>query len=111
MYNSKNYTFDKLRLFEAVKFFNLDSLSSPILVKVHFDIVMTMIADTLYTVHAKKLRGFESCDARRSFGYSSREKERYASATRKLLSPILEGLIIQSLDLYLGTDSLNPFLG
>jgi hypothetical protein len=48
---------------EAVKFFNLNALSSPILVKIHFDIVMTMIADTLYTMLAKKLRGFESCDA------------------------------------------------
>ena len=48
---------------EAVKFFNLNALSSPILVKVHFDVVMTMIADTLYTMLARKLRGFESCDA------------------------------------------------
>ena len=48
---------------EAVKFFNLNSLSSPILIKVHFDIVMTMIADTLYGMLSKKLRGFEDCDA------------------------------------------------
>jgi transposase len=48
---------------EAVKFFNLNALSSPILVKVHFDVIMTMIADTLYTILAQKLRGFESCDA------------------------------------------------
>ena len=48
---------------EAVKFFNLNALSSPILVKVHFDVVMTMIADTLYSMLAHKLRGFEDCDA------------------------------------------------
>jgi hypothetical protein len=48
---------------EAVKFFHLNALSSPILVKVHFDVVMTMIADTLYSMLAKKLRGFEQCDA------------------------------------------------
>lgn len=48
---------------EAVKFFNLNTLSSPILIKVHFDIVMTMIADTLYSMLSKKLRGFEQCDA------------------------------------------------
>lgn len=48
---------------EAVKFFNLNALSSSILVKVHFDVIMTMIADTLYTMLAQKLRGFESCDA------------------------------------------------
>lgn len=48
---------------EAVKFFNLNALSSPILIKVQFDVIMTMIADTLYTMLAHKLRGFESCDA------------------------------------------------
>ena len=48
---------------EAVKFFNLNCLSSPILVKVHFDVTMTMIADTLYFMLARKLRGFDSCDA------------------------------------------------
>ncbi len=31
--------------------------------KVHFDEAMTMIADTLYCMLAKKLRGFEDCDA------------------------------------------------
>ncbi|MCP4630965.1 MAG: transposase [bacterium] len=48
---------------EAVKFFHLNALSSPILVKVHFDVVMTMMADTLYSMVAQKLRGFERCDA------------------------------------------------
>jgi len=48
---------------EAVKFFNLNALSSPILVKVHFDVVTTMIADTLYSRLSQKLRGFEHCDA------------------------------------------------
>jgi len=48
---------------EAVKFFHLNALSSPILIKVHFDIIMTMIADTLYSRLAHNLRGFEACDA------------------------------------------------
>ncbi len=48
---------------EAVKFFNLNSLSSPILIKVHFDVLMTVIADTVYTMLALKLRGFEDCDS------------------------------------------------
>ncbi|MBM3269150.1 MAG: transposase, partial [Candidatus Sericytochromatia bacterium] len=48
---------------EAVKFFHLNALSSPILTKVHFDVVMTAVADTLYAMLAKKLRGFEDCDA------------------------------------------------
>jgi transposase len=48
---------------EGVKFFNLNALSSPILVKVHFDVALTMIADTLYTMLARRLRRFELCDA------------------------------------------------
>jgi hypothetical protein len=48
---------------EAVKFFHLNALSSPILVKVHFDVVMTILADTLYTMLARKLRGFQEYDA------------------------------------------------
>jgi len=52
---------------EAVKFFHLNSLSSPILVKVHFDVVLTMIADTLYYLLAQRLRGFEECNAPQIF--------------------------------------------
>lgn len=48
---------------EAVKFFHLNSLSSPILTKIHFDIALTMMADTMYSMLAQKLRGFEDCDA------------------------------------------------
>ncbi|MCG2796520.1 MAG: hypothetical protein L6427_11790 [Actinomycetia bacterium] len=42
---------------------HLNSLSSPILTKVHFDVAMTMVANTLYNMLAQKLRGFKSCDA------------------------------------------------
>lgn len=52
---------------EAVKFFHLNALSSPILIKVHFDVAMTMIADTMYTMLAKQLRGFEDCNAQTIF--------------------------------------------
>jgi hypothetical protein len=52
---------------EAVKFFHLNALSSPILVKVHFDVLMTMMADTLYSMLARKLRGFEDCDAHKIY--------------------------------------------
>jgi len=48
---------------EAVKFFHLNALSSPVLIKIHFDVVMTMIADTLFSRLAMHLRGFENCDA------------------------------------------------
>jgi transposase len=59
---------------EAVKFFHLNALSSPILVKVHFDVLMTMVADTLYTMLAKKLRGFEDCDAPKLYRHFVRGK-------------------------------------
>src|SRR5258708_2614472 len=52
---------------EAVSFFNLNALSSPILIKIQFDVVLTMIADTLYYHLARQLRGFEDCDAERIF--------------------------------------------
>lgn len=59
---------------EAVKFFNLNALSSPILVKVHFDVLMTMIADTLYSMLARNLRGFEQCDAQKVYRHFIRGK-------------------------------------
>jgi transposase len=59
---------------EAVKFFNLNALSSPILTKVHFDVIMTMMADTLYNMLASKLRGFESCDAPKIYRHFVRAK-------------------------------------
>ena len=59
---------------EGVKFFSLNALSSPILTKVHFDVVMTMMADTLYSMLSQKLRGFESCDAPKIFRHFIRGK-------------------------------------
>jgi hypothetical protein len=38
-----------------------------ILIKIHFDVVLTMIADTLYYYLAQSLRGFETCDADKIF--------------------------------------------
>ena len=52
---------------EAIAFFNINALSSPILIKVHLDILLSMIADTLYYHLAQKLRGFEACDAQKIF--------------------------------------------
>ena len=61
---------------EAVKFFNLNALSSPILTKVHFDVIMTMVADTLYSMLAGKLRGFEDCDAPKIYRHFIKGKGR-----------------------------------
>ena len=82
---------------EAVKFFHLNALSSPILTKVHFDVVMTVIADTLYCMLAQKLRGFEECDAPklyRSFVHGKgtitvRNNEVTVSYPRRAHNPIL----------------------
>jgi hypothetical protein len=69
---------------EAVKFFNLNLLSSPILIKVHFDVVMTMIADTFYSMLAKKLRGFEDCDAPKVYRDFVRGKGKIAIDDNKI---------------------------
>lgn len=47
------------KLSELVSFFNLNALSSPLMIRIHFDILWTMIADTLYHVFANDLRRFE----------------------------------------------------
>jgi len=47
------------KLAELVSFFNLNALSSPLMVRIHFDILWTIIADTLYHQFARDLRRFE----------------------------------------------------
>lgn len=47
------------KIAEMVAFFNLNALSSPIMTRIHFDILWTMVADTLYRMLAKDLRRFE----------------------------------------------------
>jgi transposase len=85
---------------EAVKFFHINALSSPILLKVHFDMVMTMIADTLYWRLAQNLRGFEKCDANtvfRSFVHGQgvvdvRNGEIKVTYPKRAHNPILRGV-------------------
>ena len=55
------------KLAEMVTFFNLNALSSPIMIRIHFDVLWTMIADTLYHRLAKDLRRFENHLAPRIF--------------------------------------------
>jgi len=45
---------------ELVKFFNLNALSSPIMVRIFFDLLLTVIADFLYHRFAKDLPRFEN---------------------------------------------------
>ena len=48
------------KLAEFVSFFNLNSLSSPLMIRIHFDILWTVIADTIYRRFALDLRRFEN---------------------------------------------------
>jgi transposase len=47
------------KIAELVAFFNLNALSSPIMIRIQFDILWTMLADTLYHLFAADLRRFE----------------------------------------------------
>lgn len=47
------------KLAELVSFFNMNALSSPLMIRIHFDILWTMVADTLYHIFANDLRRFE----------------------------------------------------
>jgi hypothetical protein len=47
------------KLSELVSFFNLNALSSPLMIRIHFDILWTVIADTLYHRFAQDLPRFE----------------------------------------------------
>jgi hypothetical protein len=52
---------------ECIDFFHLNLLSSSIVVKVDFDLTMTILASTLYRLLARELRGFETLTAKRLF--------------------------------------------
>ncbi|MBA7555295.1 hypothetical protein ES705_47953 [subsurface metagenome] len=51
------------KLAELVAFFNMNALSSPLMIRIHFDILWTMIADTLYHIFTQDLRRFENNQA------------------------------------------------
>jgi transposase len=55
------------KLSELVNFFSLNALSSPIMTRIHFDILWTVIADTLYHLFAKDLSMFEKAGAAQIF--------------------------------------------
>jgi len=52
---------------ELVDFFNLNALSSPFMIRSYFDVVLTVIADTLYRLLAKDLKRFEDCTPKTIF--------------------------------------------
>ena len=55
------------KISELVTFFNLNALSSPLMIRIHFDLLWTLIADTLYHRFAQDLRRFEHHDAKTIF--------------------------------------------
>ena len=85
---------------EMVKLFGLNALSSSIPVKVHFDVVMTLIADTLYYLLGQRLRGFEECNAPALFRRFIRgkgqitvdDKEVVVRFPRRTHNPVLRAL-------------------
>lgn len=48
------------KLAELVDFFSLNALSSPIMARIHFDLLWTVVADSLYHLFAADLRRFEN---------------------------------------------------
>lgn len=55
------------KISELVSFFNLNALLSPLMIRIHFDILWTLIADTFYRRMAQDLPRFEHVKANRIF--------------------------------------------
>jgi len=55
------------KLAELITFFNLNALSSPLMIRIHFDVLWSIIADTLYHRFAQDLRRFENALAPQLF--------------------------------------------
>ncbi|MFU8766893.1 MAG: hypothetical protein ACNA7I_04405 [Candidatus Methanoperedens sp.] len=49
------------------EFFNLNALSSPFMIRIYFDVVLTIVADTLYRLLARDLKRFEECTPKTIF--------------------------------------------
>ena len=52
---------------ELVDFFNLNALSSPFMIRIYFDVMLTIVADTLYRLLAGDLKRFEKCTPKTIF--------------------------------------------
>jgi len=55
------------KISEIVDFFNLNALSSPFMIRIYFDVALTVVADTLYRLLAHDLKRFENCTPKRIF--------------------------------------------
>jgi transposase len=63
---SKRWLVEK-NISEQVHFFHLNRNSSGIVVKVDFDLVMTILAHNLYRIFAQNLEGYSHCESRTLF--------------------------------------------
>ena len=88
------------KLSELVDFFNINALSSPIMARIHFDLLWTVIADSLYHLFAADLRRFENLRASSLFrkfvdmpGSVHYDGERFNIKIRKRnATPVLMGV-------------------
>lgn len=55
------------KISEIVDFFNLNALSSPFMIRIYFDVALTVVADTLYKLLAQDLKRFENCTPKTIF--------------------------------------------
>jgi len=55
------------KLSEIIDFFNLNALSSPFMIRIYFDVALTVVADTLYRLLAQDLKRFENCTPKTLF--------------------------------------------
>jgi len=55
------------KISEIVDFFKLNALSSPLVLRIYFDILFTVVADTLYRLLAQDLDRFENCTPKTIF--------------------------------------------
>lgn len=101
------------KIAEMVAFFNLNALSSPLMIRIHFDLLWTVIADTLYHRFAKDLPRFEHCRAETLFrkfvdmpGKVVFDGDQFVVKIRKrACTPILLGVEL------LNKDMVIPWLG
>jgi len=88
------------KLSELVSFFNLNALSSPLMIRIHFDILWTMIADTFYRRLSKDLRRYELLTSKTIFrkfinipGQIEYNGEQFILKIRKrAYTPIIKGI-------------------
>jgi len=86
---------------ENVDFFNLNALSSPIIVKVDFDIAITLIANSLYKILAKDIRFFENSKSSKLFrnfieinsDIETTDDSVIVSFNKKSFTPLLQSLL------------------